>query len=66
MTKEEILALREKLGLTQEAFAKLLGVARVSTISRWENGFNTPDRRFMERLLALVHELWPGDCEDTP
>ena len=41
MTGKEIKELRKKLGLTQEEFAKLLGVG-YTTVNRWENGKSEP------------------------
>ena len=41
MTKDEIKELRTKLGLTQEEFARLLGVG-FTTVNRWENGKAVP------------------------
>jgi DNA-binding transcriptional regulator YiaG len=38
MTKSEARKIRESLGLTQIAFAKLLGVHNV-TVNRWESGY---------------------------
>ena len=38
MTKEELKAYRESLGLTQEPFAKRVGVRRNRTVSDWEVG----------------------------
>jgi DNA-binding transcriptional regulator YiaG len=37
MTAEEVRQLRRRLGLSQPAFARLVGVHEVS-VSRWENG----------------------------
>lgn len=41
--KEKVLNVRLKLGLTQEALAKELGVGFV-TINRWENGITHPNK----------------------
>jgi transcriptional regulator with XRE-family HTH domain len=38
MTKEELKAYRESIGLTQDQFAKRLGLARSRTISDYERG----------------------------
>ena len=37
MTPAEVLALRQRLGLTRPQFARLLGVV-ASTVFRWESG----------------------------
>ena len=42
MTKEEILGLRKKLGLTQDQFGKLFG-AHPITVVRWESGEYEPN-----------------------
>ena len=47
-TAEEVVALREALGLTQEALATALGVS-VCTVSRWENSVVR-----VSRLAALA------------
>ena len=47
-----IRALRQQLKLRQNELAGLLGVT-VSTVSRWENGHNTPDPRAVEALNRL-------------
>lgn len=38
MTKEEVKTYRESLGLTQEQFAKRVGVSRSRTIGDYERG----------------------------
>ena len=47
-----ILRLRNKLGLTQGEFAKVLGVA-MHTVSVWEQGRRTPRRSHKVRICAL-------------
>lgn len=47
-------ALREHLGLTQQAMAQELGT-RQQTISEWETGVYQP-RGLSERLLSMVAE----------
>lgn len=54
MTKEEIKALRVKLGLTQQEFANRLGL-KVDTIRSWEYGYRKP-KGPGERLLQLLQE----------
>ena len=49
---ESIAELRKKLGLSQAAFAKSLGVPP-NTVSRWENGATTPDAA----SLAAIHSV---------
>jgi putative transcriptional regulator len=41
--------LRKKLGLTQEKFARKLGVS-FPTVNRWENGHNVPNK-FTSKML---------------
>jgi putative transcriptional regulator len=50
MDPERIRTLRQRLQLTQEDFAHLIGVT-FSTVNRWENGKSTPNR-IAFRLLA--------------
>ena len=65
--------LRELLGLTQQQFADLIGVA-VSTVSRWERGQSSPSftpgqwRRLLRKMAEfnlsaenLPDELTPGN-----
>ena len=47
-----VVGLRERLGLTQEAFAERLGV-RIETVNRWERCVSTPtglSKRALDRL----------------
>ncbi len=57
MTKEEIRALRQQLGLSQGAFAARLGLSSRShsTVSRWESENQTtmPDARSNRALWLL-------------
>jgi len=51
----DVVGLRTRLGLTQEKFAKKLGVS-VWTVSSWERGLNKPrslSLRALERLAKL-------------
>ncbi|WP_322174583.1 zinc ribbon domain-containing protein [Acutalibacter caecimuris] len=51
-TKEIILRLREKAGLSQEGLAEKLFVTR-QAVSRWENGETTPDTESLKGLSRL-------------
>jgi len=53
MKPEEIKALREKLGLSQEAMGPIINVS-FQTINRWERGINKPSRLAIEKLKALA------------
>ena len=62
MKPEEIRELRKKLGLTQEEFARLLGVG-YTTINRWENGKSEPRGQaleVLEKLKTIVEEAEKG------
>lgn len=52
MDPERIRALRQRLQLTQEDFAHLIGVT-FSTVNRWENGKSTPNRIATRLLMGL-------------
>ncbi len=52
MTPEEIKGLREALGLTQEAFARKLGVS-YQTVNRWENAKRVPTGLYLKALEQL-------------
>lgn len=49
MVKEEIIAIRKRLQLSQERFSHLLGVSR-STVINWEKGSNKPSFLALEKL----------------
>lgn len=58
LTPEEILAIRDRMGLTQAQFSKLTGIGE-ATISRWERGRllqNRANDRYL-RLLASGPEI---------
>ncbi len=52
---DDIRQLRKSLGLTQAAFAALLGVTNV-TVSRWESGAFVPDKRAVTGIKALADQ----------
>jgi transcriptional regulator with XRE-family HTH domain len=58
--------IRTKLGLSQEAFAQILGVA-VRTIARWEQNETAPSSLGLSRLRAMddvrerLRRLFPED-----
>lgn len=41
LTEKDLIKIRQKLGVTQEGMARLLGVSFTS-INRWENGHSLP------------------------
>ena len=49
-------SLRTRLGLTQEQFAKEVGVT-FSTINQWENGRRRPQPFLLKHLLGLDRQL---------
>jgi len=57
MTPKEVVALREKLGMTQEELAEALGMV-VSTINRWEGSKFRPSKLAVRaiRRLERKHE----------
>ena len=50
-----IKALREKLIISQEELAKMLGVSFVS-VNRWENGHHEPTIKVKRKLMDLIKE----------
>ena len=50
--KDMIIALRNKLIITQEELAKMLGVSYVS-VNRWENGHHEPTIKVKRKILEL-------------
>ena len=60
LSANAIRALRERFGLTQGEFARLLHLG-ANTISRWESGRNVQTEA-MEMLLRLIRDL-PGSID---
>ena len=52
---------RQKLGLSQSGFARLMGDTSPFTIAKWEQGHRKPTRQAGElmRLLVWLHEEYP-------
>jgi DNA-binding XRE family transcriptional regulator len=59
MRPEEVRELREYLQLTQEVFARILGVS-FATVNRWENGKSEPSGDYA-RVLQTLRQLTSGD-----
>ncbi len=55
MDSREILKMRRTMGLSQEAFAHLLGISW-ATVSRWENGKYKPSQLAVEKILKIQAE----------
>lgn len=53
--KDMIKVLRKKLILSQEEFAKLLGVSFVS-VNRWENGHHEPTIKVKRKIVQLLKD----------
>lgn len=51
----EIKEIRQKLGMSQEGLAKLIGVS-FQTINRWERGVHEPSPLALEKIRALQKE----------
>lgn len=52
MTSADVVAIRRRLGISQQALAERLGVA-VTTVSRWETGRSAP-RGAAHKALARL------------
>lgn len=52
---DAILKLRAYLNISQEEFAKLLGVSFAS-VNRWENGIHEPTKLAKVRILQLIED----------
>lgn len=50
-----IIKIRLELSLSQEAFAKLLGVS-FQTVNRWENGHFEPTKISKAKIENILHE----------
>lgn len=55
MNSNDIKEIREKLGLTQEALAHVLGVS-FQTINRWEKGLFNPSNLALEKIKKLMNK----------
>ncbi len=60
MSPRHLLLLRDRLGLTQEALAQLVGVSYAS-VNRWERGHNTLSRG---PALILLRALFAASTTD--
>jgi transcriptional regulator with XRE-family HTH domain len=64
--------LRKKMGLTQQALGRLLGISE-QAIQRWERGVHVPRKEHLESLITLclqrhIHKILvqcsPAECQD--
>lgn len=60
MTGEEIKALREKMKLSQEGFARRLGTS-LNTVNRWEKGVHRPGQMAKTLLDQLKEKVEQGE-----
>lgn len=51
--KEKITALRQKLGLSRDAFARRLRIP-ARTVARWEDGENKPMGLYAEKIERMI------------
>lgn len=56
MNAQEIKELRNQLGLTQEKFAKRIGVSFMS-VNRWEAGATKPSKLAVKAMKVLALEV---------
>lgn len=56
MTGDDIKLARERTGMSQEAFARALGVGR-STVINWERGRFKPPANIFERVSAISPDI---------
>ena len=55
-TRERVKFLRTRIGLSQEAFARLLGIS-YTTVNSWERGSHKVSKKMAKRLDELVDYL---------
>ena len=55
MSAEDIKKIRDKLGISQEALAHVIGVS-FQTINRWERGACKPSRLALEKIKQLAEK----------
>ena len=56
MTPEQVIQLREALGLTQQELADKIG-AHQTTVARWETGINEPQGANLKALKELAGKV---------
>lgn len=61
---ERVRGFRQRLGITQESLARLLGVT-VSTVNRWENGHSRPSPMAIKGMIAVGRTLKQPFMEGT-
>ena len=61
----ELVAIRRRARLSQEAIARAVGVSRV-TVLRWENGERAPSGEPAVRLAKLLRELEAVESRSRP
>ena len=69
MISQNLIRLRKRAGLSQEALAEKIGVSR-QTVAKWESGESAPDIQHADRLAELfninlddlLHTSLTGDC----
>ena len=54
MTGKEIKELRYKLGMTQQQFARVVGVT-ISSVKRWENNKQSPSPLAEQAILSVIN-----------
>lgn len=64
MNSTQIRTLREQLQLTQELFARILGVS-FATVNRWENGKSVPSGDYA-RVLQTLQQLAATNAPGPP
>jgi putative transcriptional regulator len=55
LTADEIRELRERMGISQTEFGKLIGVEQ-TVVSRWERGANRPLNLYAENISKLAQK----------
>jgi putative transcriptional regulator len=67
MVEQDVTALvkrlRKRMGLTQEQFAREVGVT-FSTVNLWENGHRRPQPYLLKRLLEMEASLEQGSSAE--
>jgi len=56
MRSEDVIAIREQLGLSRKKLAELLGTP-YETVCRWENGKRSPSKSYEAQLRTLAGEI---------